>query len=645
MKNKKAPYMHNLYSSVYEGVQVEIQIVDHCNLNCGGCNHFSPCLKPYNISLIEYEKNLIKITNNIPNVKLFAIVGGEPTLHPNLDKICELTRKYFPKSRIVITTNGVKVSYLNQIYNTLIKNDIEIQFTLYPGLSQEQEMSVFLNNYQNSHCTNTRIQMGETLVSENPLDKEHNFFNCTHYNLPCFTVKDEKIFFCPFAAHISKFAEQYNLNIPITAKDFLYLDDIKNNLDILNNFCNEQKDICAYCVHEHTPVPWHKSYKDITEYTSSFLDLYFTNYDRYLEIIMSKELYNNYKKTKIKSICDIYIDSTKLAKRFGEGKIDIIIPYHNISQDIIQQLYDTLIEQTIIEDCVIYLISDNSPDEKQVIQYFSKNSKLNVVFLKNQEHQGPGVARNIGIMHGFNKYIFPLDSDDYFLSNKALEYIYNMNYNLDASKFIMYDQDKKTKKDGFIFKRDLLLQNNILYPPLFFGEDFYFYFILCDFVKIKYIKDSDNLVCWNCKNDQSLTHCTQFKNSVEKELNLIISHVLALYYRVFLMGDKNGYYNYYKTFFDVYNRYIYLKQEKDNIEFKLPIVILYFSLYNLYTLYPQIFIDCKVIQDFLVEIQNNFSFHSEYIQLIKDNKYISNTYTKQLFYILEQLLFLNQEEV
>ncbi len=52
------------------------------------------------------------------------------------------------------------------------------------------------------------------------------------------------------------------------------------------------------------------------------------------------------------------------------------------------------------------------------------------------------------------------------------------------------------------------------------------------------------------------------------------------------MGNKNGYYNYHKTFFDVYNRYKYLKQEKNNAEFKLPIVILYFSLYNLYTLYP-----------------------------------------------------------
>ena len=88
-------------------------------------------------------------------------------------------------------------------------------------------------------------------------------------------------------------------------------------------------------MHEHTPVPWYKSYKDITEYTSSLLDLYFTDYDRYLEIIMSKEPYDNYKKTKIKSISDIYADSTKLIKRFGEGKIDIIIPYHNISHEMI----------------------------------------------------------------------------------------------------------------------------------------------------------------------------------------------------------------------------------------------------------------------------------------------------------------------
>ena len=41
------PYSSYKYKSIYEGNILEIHLVDHCNLNCGGCNHFSPIAKPW----------------------------------------------------------------------------------------------------------------------------------------------------------------------------------------------------------------------------------------------------------------------------------------------------------------------------------------------------------------------------------------------------------------------------------------------------------------------------------------------------------------------------------------------------------------------------------------------------------------------
>jgi hypothetical protein len=42
------------WESVYDGFELEIHIVDHCNLNCAGCNHFTALAKEYYI-----EKELL----------------------------------------------------------------------------------------------------------------------------------------------------------------------------------------------------------------------------------------------------------------------------------------------------------------------------------------------------------------------------------------------------------------------------------------------------------------------------------------------------------------------------------------------------------------------------------------------------------
>ena len=58
-------------------------------------------------------------------------------------------------------------------------------------------------------------------------------------------------------------------------------------------------------------------------------------------------------------------------------KIDIIIPFYKVTKDMVTQLYNTIIQQTIISDCHIIFISDNSPNENLIINQF-KNTKLNL---------------------------------------------------------------------------------------------------------------------------------------------------------------------------------------------------------------------------------------------------------------------------
>ena len=56
--NYLPPYRSH-HPSIYKGVQVEMHIVDHCNLNCNCCNHFSPLAEPWFISLKDFKTKII----------------------------------------------------------------------------------------------------------------------------------------------------------------------------------------------------------------------------------------------------------------------------------------------------------------------------------------------------------------------------------------------------------------------------------------------------------------------------------------------------------------------------------------------------------------------------------------------------------
>ena len=75
---------------------------------------------------------------------------------------------------------------------------------------------------------------------------------------------------------------------------------------------------------------------------------------------------------------------------------------------------------------MIYLISDESPDEEYVFELFNTfKGLLNLCFFKLEKNSGPGVARNLAIEKSYNKYIFFLDSDDYLNNDNLLEELYN----------------------------------------------------------------------------------------------------------------------------------------------------------------------------------------------------------------------------
>ncbi|MBQ9658300.1 MAG: glycosyltransferase family 2 protein [Clostridia bacterium] len=91
-------------------------------------------------------------------------------------------------------------------------------------------------------------------------------------------------------------------------------------------------------------------------------------------------------------------------------RISIIIPVYNTSK-YLKKCLDSLLYQTLTS-LEIIVVDDCSTESLDEI-YFEYRAYENLVFLRNDEHQGPGGARNRGLEIAQGEYIGFCDSDDW----------------------------------------------------------------------------------------------------------------------------------------------------------------------------------------------------------------------------------------
>lgn len=103
----------------------------------------------------------------------------------------------------------------------------------------------------------------------------------------------------------------------------------------------------------------------------------------------------------------------------------IIVPVYKV-ENFIEKCLDSILSQTYT-DFELILIDDGSPDKCPQIcdQYKEKDYRVKVI---HKQNGGSSSARNAGMKVAEGEYILFLDSDDFFISEKALEYISKKTY-------------------------------------------------------------------------------------------------------------------------------------------------------------------------------------------------------------------------
>ena len=100
------------------------------------------------------------------------------------------------------------------------------------------------------------------------------------------------------------------------------------------------------------------------------------------------------------------------------NQISIIIPVYNCEQSIKQSIQS--IQKQTMKDLEIICVNDGSTDgSAEAIRQLQEEDGR--IILYDQDNQGSGAARNLGLSHATGEFIAFLDADDYYLEEDALE--------------------------------------------------------------------------------------------------------------------------------------------------------------------------------------------------------------------------------
>lgn len=111
---------------------IEFYITNVCNFNCDNCNRLNNYYFSGHESWIDHAHEYQEWSRKI-DFKKIIILGGEPTLNPDLPVWVKELRKLWPDARLIINTNGSRLKYWYErdFFNLLSETGTELSIQLH----------------------------------------------------------------------------------------------------------------------------------------------------------------------------------------------------------------------------------------------------------------------------------------------------------------------------------------------------------------------------------------------------------------------------------------------------------------------------------------------------------------------------------
>ena len=255
-----------LQSTVYD-FHFEFHIVEHCNLKCAGCTHFSPLAREEYLDPLEFERDINRLSELTGgNTRFINLLGGEPLLHPQICEFFRMARRAFPKTMIRVVTNGIKLLDMpRKFWDCCKENSIVIGITQYPINVNYQKIIQDIQSKGIKHESFSgegypRDEMWRLALDESALNRPvENFIRCPRANA-CIFVSHGKVFNCATMANINHYNICFGTKFELCDDDYVDIYSIENAHDMFEKLCNP-KPFCRFCNIEKRRygVRWEKS--------------------------------------------------------------------------------------------------------------------------------------------------------------------------------------------------------------------------------------------------------------------------------------------------------------------------------------------------------------------------------------------------
>lgn len=251
----------------------EIHLCEHCNLNCKGCDNYSPLAGEEYIDIHSFTRQLKQMRRifGVKGIKEVRLLGGEPLLHPHISEIVIKARKILPDSTLTVITNGFLLSKLGEtFYKICADNDIHIMVTRYPV---SFDYDAILTKMKNNRvvCGVFNSEPVKTLFKK-PLDitgskdARRMFDLCMNAN-HCIFLRDGRLYTCSTISNVRHFNTFFHENLQVCEEDSI---DIFKEADrrTIRKFLSRPVPFCRYCdiENEEFDIPWSISKKEKTEW-------------------------------------------------------------------------------------------------------------------------------------------------------------------------------------------------------------------------------------------------------------------------------------------------------------------------------------------------------------------------------------------
>lgn len=244
---------------------LEHHIVDHCNLKCAGCSHFSPIADEWFEDIEDFKRDFTQLAS-ITNVNTIRLMGGEPLLHPDVCEFLKVARSIFPTSEIQLVSNGILIPKLkDKLLPVCNENRIKVCVSNYHlNFNLREVLSGFnlIRIDEKSNLYNISFNLHEQL---NPIDA---FNHCDLHIHHWYYFQYGKFYPCCICANVKYFNKQFNLQLDEN-EEFNSISIYNHTEKEIKDFLNQPIPLCKYCntyKRPHTYSSFHISNKDINEW-------------------------------------------------------------------------------------------------------------------------------------------------------------------------------------------------------------------------------------------------------------------------------------------------------------------------------------------------------------------------------------------